>query len=60
LLVLGVYESADDLANSLEHLGDMGLLEVKDEAGALHFRVRTDDTARAIALLDDHMQASKN
>ena len=55
LLAIGTDQTYDELAGSLEHLHQLGLMRFgRDEAGALHYQVRMDAAARAIALLDDY------
>jgi hypothetical protein len=43
------------------HLQELGLMQFgRDTDGHLYYRARMDQTARAIALLDDHAQCRRN
>jgi hypothetical protein len=54
-------QSDEELAGSLRHLRDLGLMQVRRDAdGQQQFRVRTDHAARVLALLDDYAHASRN
>jgi hypothetical protein len=61
LLTLGTGQTHDELAGSLAHLQELGLMRFGcDEAGALYYQVRMGHAARAHALLDDHAHTSRN
>jgi hypothetical protein len=47
LLAIGTAQSDDELAGTLEHLQELGLMRFgRDEAGAMHYQVRMDQAAR--------------
>jgi hypothetical protein len=55
LLAIGTGQSYDELAGSLAHLQELGLMRFgQDEDGAMYHQVRADQAARMAALLDDH------
>jgi hypothetical protein len=61
LLRIGTGQPDDEVCDTLMHLEQLGLMQFAyDDKGRLLYRARTDDEARAIALLDDHMQAHRN
>ena len=61
VLALGTAQSYDELAGSLAHLQELGLMRFgQDEDGTMYFQVRADQAARMAALLDDHAQVCRN
>jgi hypothetical protein len=61
LFALSSGQSDEELAGSLRHLRDLGLMQVRcDAAGQQQFRVRTDAAGRTLALLDDHARTCRN
>jgi hypothetical protein len=61
LLAMGTAQTYDELSGTLVHLQELGLMQFGcDTEGRLWYRARTDQAARAVALLDDHVQARRN
>jgi hypothetical protein len=61
LLRIGTGQTDDEVCDTLVHLEQLGLMEfAHDGDGHLLFRARMDDQARALALLDDHVQVRRN
>jgi hypothetical protein len=51
----------DEVCDTLVHLEELGLMQfARDGEGHLLYRARTDDEARALALLDDHARTCRN
>jgi hypothetical protein len=61
LLRIGTGQDDDEVCDTLVHLEQLGLMQFAyDGKGRLLYRAHTDDEGRALALLDDHVQARRN
>ena len=61
LIAIGTAQTYDELCGTLVHLQHLNLMQFgRDTEGHLWYRVRMDDAARALALLDDHTRICRN
>jgi hypothetical protein len=60
VLAIGTGQTDDEVCDTLVHLERLGLMQFAYDPERLLFRARMDDEARALALLDDHVQVRRN
>jgi hypothetical protein len=61
VMAVGTDQSYDELSGTLAHLQEIGLMQFgRDDAGAMWFRARMDDEARAAAWFDDYARGHCN